>query len=395
MGGFLMKSKIILFSTLALGMAAVVAAGALPVNASKASAYGPDDTYVTTADHFVASIHKNKAVRDAYNGDDNNLDSSRLENVTISNMDPTSSISWKVSVAKYSYDPNDFRSIMMGNGSSTIEGHADANFAEIYSALNLGDDVHHYVSAMYSTTTISNIRDFAFTWGGVKGDLHSENQGNVYFLYKLAEGNWTPIYYKKNNSRTYYDGLYATDDPATAKTWNHHRANIKNEYVAFSGLDGATAQLAIAYDAGTSSSSNYICLQTIIVNRVSSAKATMHYWDKLGADVELCEWITTSNGSNHVKLAMFAKSIEQSQVDELNVAANFEYNNAKEATYYAQLAYLCGQAGISLNLTPTPASAPQAFFESNKSYLFSIAAASITVGILGIALLAFKKKKHN
>ena len=399
-----MKSKFLLIPALLLGATAAFGGGlALSQNKmSEAKAYSDADSYTATADHFVASFHRNNALRDAYNGDDiNNLDSTRADNVVISDMDHTSSISWKVSVGKYSYDT--FRNLKMGNSTKTIENHSDQEFADIYSALNIASG--HFVSAMYSTTAISNIQDLALTWAAVKGDLHSENQGNIYFLYKKSGGSWTAMYYKLKTDRTYYDGIYGTDDPGSdGSAWNYRRANITTEYVNHSGLLGETAQIAVAYDAGTTSSKNFICLNTLMVNRVASAKATMHYWDKGGNDLELCTYITDKMANNSVKIAMFAKSIEQIQVDGgtysgvtidgLDVAANFTYHNAKESTYYNELAYLCQQAGVALNKAPTSSNFMRAAIKNNTALIVSVSVAAAAV--LGTSLFfGLRKRKHN
>lgn len=401
-----MKISKLIFPVLALGLigSAGTAIAMRGSAAKQASAYGAGD-YTPSNDHFVACFNGNNALRDAYNGDDENRDSTRADNVTISGMDPTSSISWKVSCAKYSYDT--FRNLKLGNKTKTIENSADEEFAAIYSAL--GIESGHYVNALYSTTRIYNIQDFSLTWGSSDGNL-SESKGYLYFLYKVDGGSWTPIQYKTNNSRIYYSAIYGTDDPLGDNvTWNSHRANIKLEYMNYSNILGKTAQIAIAYDAGTKntgSNINFICLHSLVVNRVSSAKATLHYWDKTGDEVGVCYNISNSAANTTVQLAIFTKSIEQLQVDGgtyggktidgLNETANFEYNKAKETTYYNQLAYLCGLAGISIGKTPS-VSSQVLFFDGKNNDNLVIASVVIASAATIITTLFFllKKKRYN
>ena len=386
-----MKKKLLFIPAIALGLLGM-SCGLLSMNRSfaQAKAYSDADSYTKTADHFVASMHRNNALRDAYNGDDNQGDSTRASNVTISDMDHTSSIAWKVSVAKYSYDS--FRNLKMGNKGVTIEGSAETEFAAIYDATGVG--AGHYVSAMYSTTAISNIQDLFVTWGAQGGQLHESAFGDIFFLYKLADGDWTLI--------KSYNAGYGTGDRGTSSTWNHVVGNISNSRLNTAGVLGKNAQLAIAYDSGTDSTKNsFVCLHTLMVNRVASAKATMHYWDKGGADLELCTYITDTKANNSVKIAMFAYEITQLQVDGgvyegvtlegLDAAANFEYHNAKETNYYNQLAYLCGQAGVDLPKTP---SSSNTIMVANKNniWMFVVIGAAIIAITSGAALLVLKKK---
>ena len=381
-----MKSKLLLLPALVLGLAAFGgAAAAFSHNSvSEAKAYSPDDTYTATSDHFVASMNRNNALRDAYSGDDNYGDSTRKENITIADMDHTSSISWKVSIAKYSYDS--FRNLKMGNKGKTIEGHADQEFADIYTATGVATG--HYMSAMYSTTAITNLQDMFVTWGAQGGQLHESAFGDIYFLAKDGTG-WHLI--------KSYNAGYGSDDRGTTSTWNHVVAKIGSDKMSAANVLGENVQIAIAYDSGTSASSNsFVCLHTIMVNRVASAKATMHYWDKGGNDLELCTYITDTKANNSVRIAMFAYQITQEQVDALDVAANFEYHNAKESTYYRQLAYLCDQAGVDLSLTPTASNYIVAFINKDNNVCIFALIASLVIGVAGVGVFfSIRKRKHN
>ncbi len=380
-----MKNRFLLIPAMLLGVTALGGAAIAGANggfARQAKAYSPDDTYAASDDHFVASMHRNSALRDAYDGDDNVGDSTRAENVTISDLDHTSSIAWKVSIAKYAYDS--FRNLKMGNKGKTIENHSNQEFADIYTATGVATG--HYVSAMYTTAPVSNLQDMFVTWGAQGGQLHESAFGDIYFLAKI-NGTWTKF---KN-----YNAGYGSDDRGTASTWNHVIADMGPDKFEAVNLLGGSAQLAIAYDSGTSSSSNsFICIHTIDINRVASAKATMHYWDKGGNDLELCTYITDTKANNSVKIAMFAYYITQAQVDALDVAANWEYHNAKEATYYDELAYLCGQAGIVLGKTPSSANRFAKVLNNNSTMLY-IVIASTVVALGGLAtFLTLKKRKH-
>ncbi len=384
-----MKLKILFLSALAFGMAAVVATGNLPNNYKSAGAYSAQDEYTSTSDHFLMTTDGNSALKSAYNG--GSSDSTRADDVTISSLGSTSSISWKISVAKYSYDT--YKNLKMGNSSKTIKNHAsDSDFAAIYTAISSVEDFAetHYVSAMYSTTTISAVKDIFLAWNAISGNLVESTAGNFYFLYKLSGGTWTVIH--RNESTYAYDGIYGTDDDHIASNvWNRHIAFVSEEMIAANDptLHGQNAQIAVAYDAGTSSSKNFVCIDALTVNKVESAKATMHYWSKRWS--ETCSMKKTDN--NYIKLYMLAYRFSQTNANDLNVAATFE-GAAKETNYYAQFAYICENNSIVLSYTPAQSVVTHVIFESNKSYLFLIAAASLTVGILGIALLAFKKK-HN
>ncbi len=375
-------------SVMALGVAFAVS----PRGAATVKAYSPEDGYTASADHFVASIHRNNAVRNAYNGDDNEGDSARMSNVVISDMDHTSTISWKVSIAKYAYDS--FRNLKMGNKGDSIENHSDSEFAAIYEAT--GVDSGHYVSAMYSTTKITNIQDIFASWGAQAGQLHESAFGDIYFLAKKADS-WMLI--KK------YNAGYGSDDRGTASTWNHVVAYLNNDKIFDAGILGEDAQLAIAYDSGTDATKNsYICMHTVMINRVASAKATMHYWDKMGNDLELCTYIADSKANNSVKIRMFAKYITQIQVDGgeyegvtidgLNVAANFAYSRAKEPTYYAQLSYLSQLAGDPISKYPSQSIRffnGIASFESGDTLAIIISVSAVSLATLGLVL--FKKHK--
>ena len=391
-----MKKKNIITLTSLLGMALSVGGGLLLCNkkAEPVKAYSDADGYTATADHFVASFHRNNALRNAYNGDDNEGDSTRAENVTISDLDHTSSVSWKVSVGKYSYDS--FRNLKMGNKGKTIENHSDSEFAAIYTAT--GVSTGHYVSAMYSTSAISNLQDIFASWGPQAGQLHESAFGNIYFLAKKSSS-WVLI-------KSWNAGYGSDDRGSDMKVWNPIVALIDNEKLDTAGFLGEDAQIAIAFDSGTSGSSNsYICLHTLMVNRVASAKATMHYWDKGGNDLELCTYITDTKANNSVKIAMFAKYITQIQIDGgtysgvtidgLDVTANFAYGAAKESTYYNQLAYLCSTAGLTISKTPSSSSGR--FFggfgyTKDGAALMVVAIVSV-VSISTILLLVVNKKK--
>ena len=390
-----MKSKILFLSTLTLGLAAVVAGGMAPRQASRASAYNDEDGYVATNDHVVFSTHRNNALRNAYNGDDNEGDSTRANNVTIEGLDPTSTVAWKVSTAKYAYDK--FRNLKLGNKQSTIKNSEDENFADIFTTIGVGDD--HFVSALYSTTRISNITDISLTWGAVSGNIHEGVAGDFYLLYKLEGGSWTKIGRESKGTVKYYlDGFYGTDDAnrTTNNIWNQ-RIGYYSEAVIESNPDlyGHDAQIAIAYDAGTNSSANnFVCMHTLMINRVNSIKAQMHYWDKLGADVELCTYITDAYSNNNHKLGMFAYRLTSDHVSALDVAANFEYHNAKEPTYYSELYYLCSEAGY----TGLPA-VPQAFFKGlfadNNSITSTVMlVSSLTVITIGFGAYFILRKKR-
>lgn len=378
-----MKNKILLIPAVLLGITALGGAFVSTNNSfTEVNAYSPDDAYAASDDHFVMSSHRNNALRNAYNGDDDKGDSSRIENVTISDMDHTSNISWKVSIAKYSYDS--FRNLKMGNKGKTIENHIDQEFADIYTATGVATG--HYVSAMYTTTAVTNLQDMFVSWGAQGGQLHESAFGDIYFLAKI-NGVWTKF---KN-----YNAGYGSDNRGTASTWNHVVANMGPDKFQAVNILGGSAQLAIAYDSGTSASSNsFVCLHTIDINRVASAKATMHYWDKGGNDLELCTYITDTKANNSVKIAMFAYQISQTQVDDLDVAANWQYNNAKEATYYDELAYLCGQAGVTLDKTPSAANRFARVINNNSAILYVVVTSSI-IAISGAAIFIYlKKRKH-
>lgn len=388
-----MKTKLLLTSVIALGVSAAIVGGfVLNMNNTMAEtkAFAPSDSYTATNNHFVASFHGNKKLMAAYN--DNGSDSTRAENVTIASMDSTSSISWKVSIAKYSHDS--FANLKMGNAGKTIEGHSDTEFANIYNALNLGTG--HYVSAMYTTTAISNIQDIAITWGAFSGDIHSGNEsGNLYLLYKKSGESWTPIYASLSSSRIYHDTREGTDDVGTNGTWNTRRSNVTSAYIDRSNLLGETAQIAVAYDGSTSSSfTNFVCINTLIINRVESIKAMLHHWDKSGAESELCTSFSDQKSGGYVRIAMFSKSIEQSQVNELNMAANFSYGNAKESTYYNQLAYLCGVANVNLKYSPSSSNFISKYVRNNSG-LMAFVIIMITGMVATGTYVAIKKKKHN
>ena len=389
-----MNKKFLLIPALALGLAALggFAMASVKTNVKAANAYSDTDGYTATSDHFVASFNRNNALRNAYNGDDNEGDSTRLENITISDMDHTSNISWKVSIGKYSYDT--FRNLKMGNKGKTIEGHSDSEFAAIYTATGVATG--HYMSAMYTTSAISNIQDFFVSWGAQGGQLHESAFGDIYFLCKLNDG-WHLI--------KSWNAGYGDNDRGTASTWNHVQAKMKNDVLANANVLGENAQLAIAYDSGTDGTKNsFVCLHTIMVNRVASAKATLHYWDKMGNDLEVCTYLNDQKANNTVKVALFANRIEQIHVDGgdynsvaidgLNVSANFAYSRAKENTYYAQLAYLCGVAGISLAITPSSSNVLASIATNNSTII--VLASTIALSIVcGGLLLSIYKKKHN
>lgn len=360
-----------------------------------ARAYSPDDSYSATGDHFVASFHRNNALRNAYNGDDNEGDSSRLENVTISDLDHTSNISWKVSIAKYSYDS--FRNLKMGNKGTTIENSSDPEFAAIYNATGVGTG--HYVSAMYSTTKISNIQDLFVSWGYQAGQLHESAFGDIYLLGKVSD-TWTLI-------KSYNAGYGSNDRGADMKSWDSIIANINHEKMFNAGVLGEDAQIAIAYDSGSDASKNsYICLHTLMVNRVASAKATMHYWDKGGNDLELCTYISDTKANNTVRIYMFGKYINQIQVDGgeynnktidgLNAAANFAYGKARESNYYYQLAYLCSAAGFEISLTPTSSARfSNGLAKTADGTILVVASLTVVTLVSAVTLVLNRKKKHN
>ena len=391
-----MKTKILLTSVIALGVSAAIVGGfALNTNNEmiEASAYSYDDGYAATDDHFIASFHGNKKLKTAYN--DTGSDSTRLENITISGMDNTSSIDWKVSIAKYSHDT--FQNLKMGNKGATIENHFDSEFADIYSSLGVGSG--HYASAMYTTTAISNIQDIAVSWGASGGNVHSGNQsGNIYLLYKESGGSWTKIYVSSSSETFFKDTKEGTDDVGTSGTWNHYRSNYKRDYISRSNLTGKTAQIAIAYDGAKDASTNsFVCLHTLIINRVASIKAMMNHWDKSGDESELCTSLLNSadrKTSGYVRMAMFAKSLEQSQANELNVATDFHYGNAKENTYYNQLAYFCGVAGLSLHVSPSSSNYINRYIHNNSGLMVCVIL--MITGMVGAgAYITIKKKKHN
>ena len=386
------KKNLIGIGTLTLGLVFsacfALASRKEPVSTN---AYSDSDTYTASNDHFVASTNRNNALRDAYSGDDNNGDSSRKENVTIADMDHTSTISWKVSLAKYSYDS--FRNLKMGNKGKTIENSADSDFAAIYTATGVGTG--HYVSAMYTTSAVSNIQDMMFTWGAQGGQLHESAFGDIFFLYKVSD-TWTLI--KK------YNAGYGTENRGTASTWNHVVANPSIDTLNTAGVLGKTAQIAIAYDSGTDASKNsFVCMHTFMINRVASAKATMHYWDKSGNDLELCTYITDSKANNSVKIRMFAYNLSQLQInggtqhevtfEGLNTAANFEYHNAKESNYYDQLAYLAETAGVSVPVSPSSLRITNITRKDNMAII--IAALTLCSIVPVLSLLFVKKRKHN
>ena len=392
-----MKSKILFFTAFAIGMAAVVAAGSLSNNYRQARAYNDEDGYVATDDHFSFVSHNNNALKKAYNGNDN--DSTRASNVTITNMDKTSTISWKVSIAKYSYDS--IKNLKLGNSTSTIKNHADSEFAEIFSEIGVSDS--HYVSALYSTTRISNVTDISLTWGAFKGNLHSDDvaTGDLYFLYKLEDGSWTKIGRESKGVTKYYlNGYYGTDDTnaKTSSVWNQHIGYFSESTISVlnSSLYGHNAQIAIAYDAGTDSSKNFVCIQSLMINRINSIKSQLHYWDKSGSDSELCSGISNPTVKNNHILGMFAYNLTSDHVSALNVAANFEFHNAKEPTYYSELYYLCTQAGYT-GLPVIPQSSFNGFFaESGNNGGSAIIVLSITLcGVVALVILLNKKKKHN
>ena len=392
-----MKKSHIILSMVASGMLAISAAAfaMMMPKVNETKAYSPEDEYAKTDDHFVACFNRNKALRDAYNGDDNVGDSTRAENVVISGMDSTSSIAWKVSIGKYSYDS--FRNLKMGNKGKTIEGSSDQEFVDIYNATGVGTG--HYISALYSTSAISNFQDMFVSWDAQAGQLHESAFGDIYLLCKVS-GSWQLI--------KSYNAGYGSDDRGTSGTWNRVVAAIRNDKIDAVGALGQDVQVAVAFDSGTDGTKNsYICLQTLMVNTVRSAKATFHHWDKEGNDLEVCNYINDPKAMNTVKIYMFSQYLKQIQIDGgvvsgvtidgLDVATNFAYSRAKEATYYNQLAYFCEVAGTPMSLTPSSANAFSLFTNNGNSNTLIIIAVSalVTACALPIAIKIVNKKKYN
>ena len=384
-------------TVLALGVGAFLASPRVSV----AKAYSDVDGYTPTNDHFVAAMHRNNALRDAYDGDDEYAgDSTRKENVTIEGLSATSSITWKVSCAKYSYDT--IRNLKLGNKAKTIENHSDPEFEALFTAIGVSSG--HRASAFYTTNQFSSITDISMTWGSINGNLHSDGGGDIYFLYKLSDGDWTPILREsKGATVSSMTAFYGTDDTnrKTNGIWNQRigyfsEATIQNKNP---DLVGKSAQLAVVYDAGTSdSASNHICINTLMVNRVASVKAQLHYWDKSGLDSALCEYIADPLANNNHRLGMFAYSLTNDHVTALNVAANFEYERAKEATYYAQLYYLGTLAGYdTLPDIPVASLATKADNSSatNSNIYLAVALVTGTTLVAVTTLLVIKKRKHN
>lgn len=395
-----MKISKLIFPVLALGLigfastAIAMRGGAV----KQVSAYGVGD-YTPSNDHFIVSFHGSK-ISNQFGG--SNKEGQILNNSSYV-LDKTSSVEWKMSYGKNSTDT--FAGLKLGNDADyTIKDNADADFAALYDKLELAED--HYVNAIYSTTAITNIQDVSVSWGASKGDMDSA--GKLYIFYKLTTdgAQWTPIL-RNGDTKFHYSTGSKYQGSGTTSAWDWRRANPTVQKMSDSGVLGRDAQIAFVYDGGATTKKNNITLYTILVNRVASAKAIMHYLDKSGNDSEACSSLTDVNKRSkyYVYTAMIATNLEQIQIDGgtiggqtvqgLNVAANFEYDKAKEATYYDQLAYFCSYAGIELNLVPTNPSKVLFITNSNDSAIVVVITCATATTIVATLFFLLKKKRHN
>ena len=326
-----------LMSVLACSVAFAVA----PNKVVEARAYSKSDGYTATNDHYIASFHDNSA-----------LTSHTSESEFTFAGDNTSTINWKVSYGKYSTGVT-FYSLKMGKKAITIKNSADQTFKDLYDTLAADagfGETTHYVSALYSTTAISNVQGVSVSWG------NNSTSGKLYIYYKTTEENsvWTKIYRNYNDGKYHYSVLDdAYDGSNETGTWNYGKASPKTEIMYNSGVLGKNAQIAILFDRGTDSTKDaHVYLNTLMVNRVESIISVMNYMDSDDCGSTACEALVVDKNKYRVMLDMSRSTMEQIHVDGgvyqgvtisgLNIASDFN-GRAKEPTYYGQFVYVALQ----------------------------------------------------
>ncbi len=389
-----MKSKILLFSTLVLGLASTLAIGALPNSFKEAKAYNDGDSYSKSSDHFLAAFHRNSAALEAFeisDHEDSAVQSGFKTDTVITGLDQTSSIDWVISRGKYEYKTtDDSASITLGESGVTLnyegEGTYDSEYAKMIDSITThegkDDAKNGFQSVLFTTTAINNIQDYTITWT-------SAGVGKLYFLYKESgSSSWT--YFTNFGPSNEGDGTNVSN------TWNRRAKVFDTNSSTFNDrLKGKTAQLALFYTSKGTSGDYYVRFHTISVNRGLSMKAKIDYWNK--NNTSLCKnGALRETRNTYFEICATAWKMTVNEADVLNTAITSGHAYAKENTYWDQFLYFCGLNNISVGVTPTPAaSTMQGFLSENKSYLFIIVITSLTAGTLAAALLASKKKKHN
>lgn len=291
--------------------------------------------------HFMSGFFGNSAALSTFSATKYSR-SSKVENGTLNDADPTSTIDWRFSIAKYEYKNTDFvGSITMGSSSNTISASSDSNFSGIYNAVNSAETISGIQSVIYSTAPISNLRDVSLGWGGVEA-------GRVYIVYKLEEENtW-------NYLGTNYDATKKNNGTENASSWNEKQLVLNNSNNEFaSNLFGKTAQIGFMFSSNSSNGDvSYIRLNAIIINKVNSMKAKIDYWNENSTN--LCGnsgSLSDQTSLDFADLYLVNYDLSVSDANLLNTSIE-SVGLAREATYFDEFEYLCGIANLNVSNVP-------------------------------------------
>lgn len=329
-------------------------------------------------DHFMTSFHNNPSVLAAF--DTVKDKTGTLKNdIIIDNLDYSSNISWRLSSGKFEAKNNDASySITMGLGDSSVATSSDEDYLGIYTAINSEVALTGKQSVIYSTSYIQNLTDISLAWGSCEN-------GIIAVAYKLKGEDWSYL------SR--YVATSTNGGTGDKTTWNRRQFIInKDNNEDFSSiLLGETAKIAFLY-SNQNGSTNYIRMNSFIINKTASIKGKINYWSKNNAN--LCQIngaLYTDKSLEKFDLLMTNYNFNQDDANALNVAISSS-GSAKEATYFAQYAYLCNIANISVNAYPSNSNRMNIINDHNITI---VVVAFIGVLSLGFITLFIKKKKKN
>ena len=333
--------------------------------------------------HFMTGFYGNTSALDTFSTAKNTT-SSKVTDAVINDADPTSTIDWKLSVAKYEYKSGkDFvGSITMGSGSNTISDSEDATYSGIYNAVNANETLSGKQSVIYSTNSITNLKDISLAWGSCEA-------GAVYIVYKIkGENTWKYL-------GTSFEGTNKNAGTNDSNSWNRRQLVLNSSNNNFNEkLLGKTAQIGFMFSSNDSNADkSYIRINFIMINKVKSIKAKIDYWSK--NNTNLCGvsgLLDDSTSLEYGDLYFTNYNLLVDEANEMNVAIE-RNGSALEATYFDEFEYLCGIANVSLNDVPSQRQLTNLRSDKKQIYMVLIAVILSTSTLTSLVFMKIHKRK--
>ena len=335
-----------------------------------------------STNHFMTGFFGNNAVLSAFNTT-KYVKSSKVTNGTLNDIDPTSTIDWNFSIAKYEYKTGDFvGSITMGSESNTINGSSNADYAAIYNAVNTSETLTGIQSAIYSNQAITNLRDISLAWGGVEA-------GSVYIVYKLdGESSWKYLGSK-------FTATNKNSGTNSSQSWNQRQLIVNNSDSNFtSKLLGKTARIGFMFSSNHSNGDvSYIRLNAIIINKVKAIKAKIDYWSE--HNTNLCGasgTLADASSLEYADLYFTNYNLSANEANELNTSIETN-GSARELTYFDEFEYLCNIASINLNAVPSERQLSRFGHKQKEIYIILIAVIMASTTFATLVIIKVRRKK--